>query len=278
MRAKINDFVYGSSGRAVLSMTVLSAVFISAIIGIGLLVINFDQPLGLTMFTVGQIVVTLITLWLMRKLDVFNSTDFTLKGKAKGFLLGWIFILVQLGSVVMTAVTLPEGALTAPDPLHLVMVILHPFIGTGLFEEVLFRGLVLLVLLKVMGQTKKGVVKAVIISSVIFGVVHLANLVVADVLPVVTQVFYASAVGVLFAALYLRTKTLWIPIIYHGFVNVSLQIWSALIDPNAMPQENGGGGLNVIVLLVAIVYLVAGLILLKKVTPDGIVVSESCTE
>jgi len=249
-------------------MSIVGVAVIAAIIGIGFFSMNFDQVAGLTIFTVGQIVLATIVLWFMRGLQVLDRTDFTLKGKAKGFLLTWLCVVIFLGNATMQFIGL-QSYLVAPDPLHLLIVILHPFIGTGFFEEVLVRGLMLMVLLKVFGQTKKGAMSAVVISSVIFGLVHLANLVHTDVLPVVAQVVFASAMGVFFAALYLRTKTLIIPIILHGFINLTSQIWGAFINDDAMPQpyENGGTNIGVIIipLVVGIIHLVIGLVLMRKV-------------
>jgi len=275
----MKDFVFRNGWRAILSMSIVGVVVVVAIIGLGLFSTNFDQAAGLAIFTAGQIVLSIIILCIMRGLQILNPADFTLKGKAKGFLLAWLCVVGFLGNSIMQFIGL-QGYLVAPDPFHLIIVILHPFIGTGFFEEVLVRGLMLLVLLKVFEQTKKGMMNAVIISSVIFGLAHLANLTHTGALPVVAQVIFASAMGIFFAALYLRTKTLIIPIIVHGFVNLTTQIWGAFIDVGAMPQpyENSGEdtGMVIVMLVVGIIHLVIGLVLMRKVTPNRVVESESC--
>jgi membrane protease YdiL (CAAX protease family) len=275
MWQKINNLVYGSYSKAVFSMALVSTIIVVVLItAFGLTTQGWDDVAGLAFFTVGQIVLSIITLLLMHKLNVLNSTDFTIKGKAKGFLLGWVCIVIFTGNTVLNFMSIPYGSFVSPDPLHLIVVALHPFAGTGLFEEVLFRGLVLLVLLKVMEKNKKGMMSAVIISSVIFGLVHLVNLTVADTLPVVIQVFSATGIGVFFAAMYLRTKTLVIPIILHGIVNVSSRIQAPFTYvPQyvySVHEYNDGtniGGL-LIFLAVGIVHLIVGLILLRKAEPN----------
>jgi len=240
---------------------------------------------GALAFRIGtQLVQTLIILLLMWKMDILSPADFTLKGKAKGFLLGWVAIVIPAGNMVLNFMGID---FVAPDPLHLIVAFLQPFIGTGLIEEVLFRGLMLLVLLKAAEQSKKGIMNAVIVSSVIFGLAHFLNLLEADIIRVGTQVVFATGMGVFFSAIYLRTKTLWIPIILHGFFNLSSRIQAPFAYVSSYvgdyigytPQESMSSVdiliMRIPLLVIGVVHLIAGLILLRKVNPDETVESES---
>jgi len=188
----------------------------------------------------------------------------------KGFCLGWLNTIFAICVFTVTFISLPEGSIVVPRPLDFIIAVLHPFLGTGVFEEVLVRGLILKILLLKMGQTKKGIINACLISSAIFGIAHIVNIiVVGELLPVITQVVYATFIGVFYAALFLRTKTLWIPILFHGLTNVSTQIFSVLVSPEVMQNQAEPSVIETL-LPVAIIFpfLIAGLILLRKVKPD----------
>ena len=74
------------------------------------------------------------------------------------------------------------------------------------YEEVMMRGLVLNNFINLYGDSKKGIIYSVCISSLIFGVAHLCNLVELPQLinATLSQVLYASFIGMFFASVYLR--------------------------------------------------------------------------
>lgn len=53
------------------------------------------------------------------------------------------------------------------------------------------------------------ILKSVLTTSVLFGIVHLGNLVCGQVASTILQVIYATVLGLVFTAAYLRTKNLW---------------------------------------------------------------------
>lgn len=86
----------------------------------------------------------------------------------------------------------------------------------GFLEEVIFRGLLF-------ETMKKDSLKAaVIVSSLTFGMGHIINLFNgsgAELIPNILQIIYASATGFMLVMLYLRTKSLVVPIAFHGAFN-----------------------------------------------------------
>jgi len=233
-------------------------------------------PSLLTLFTFGQIILSAIIIFLMKKMHVFNISDFQFRNIGKGFILGWFYFVFAVCAFSMTFFALPKNILIMPDPFALIITVLHPFLGTGVFEEVLFRGLILKILLLTMGHTKKGIIKACLISSVLFGVVHILNIiVVGEYLPVIAQVIYAPFVGVCYAALFLRTKTLWVPILLHGLTNVSTQIFNVLLSPDvlqgSMQNQTDPSLIDAFMPVVfSIPFLIVGLILLRKVKAEDV--------
>jgi membrane protease YdiL (CAAX protease family) len=84
----------------------------------------------------------------------------------------------------------------------------------GFVEETYFRGMMLRALLM------RGPWQAVIISSLFFGILHLLNLTAgANLAATLLQVVYAFALGMMYAALVVRTQTLLPLIVTHGLTN-----------------------------------------------------------
>ena len=104
-------------------------------------------------------------------------------------------------------------------------------LNVGFLEEILFRGF----LFKMM--EKDNVKKAILVSSITFGIGHIVNLLNwADLLPTILQVCYAIAIGYMLVLVFLKSKSIIPYILFHGifnalsiFNNGESQIWSNLL-------------------------------------------------
>ncbi len=104
----------------------------------------------------------------------------------------------------------------------------------GFSEEVMFRGFLLSALRGVMG-----VWPAVILSSVLFGAVHVTNGFITGAWgPAVVQASMAAMSGLAFAALRVRTGSLWPGIVLHGLWDAGLFFMS--LSATAMAEEGSG--------------------------------------
>lgn len=84
----------------------------------------------------------------------------------------------------------------------------------GFLEEVIFRGF----LFKAICKTN--VKRAIIISSVTFGIGHIVNLLNGrDIPETLIQICYAVAIGFLFTIIFYKGKSLWPCIITHSVIN-----------------------------------------------------------
>lgn len=106
------------------------------------------------------------------------------------------------------------------------LALFNVFVGAllvGLCEEFLCRGWLLNEFLERYGDTKKGVWYSIIISGLIFGLIHLGNFFHGqDLVSTVTQIMNASAIGVVFGLIYYKTKNIWSVIVLHGLWDFSL--------------------------------------------------------
>jgi len=287
MWKKINDFIYSHS---ILSTLIYSLFFISILSIFGYLVLEIPQdglPPGINSllpFTILQMALTSAIIFLMRKLEIFQINDFGIKNFGKGLILAWVGIIGIFGTFFMSYFSYnqyPEKIFIFPNIFYLLLVLFHPLIGTALFEETLFRGLVLKILLKKYGHTKNGIILSCVIPSILFGMVHVSNYPLVGI-SVISQIIIPIAHGLFYAALYLRTRTLLVPIFIHGFTNIAHQIFHAIIAPNIFLQIAEAQSQNqlqaevvtfgdvFLILLSTLPYLIAGFILLRKVTPEKI--------
>ena len=271
MWQKINNFV---QKHTVLSVFLLLVLLLLLTTAGGLSIIAGDiveETVGMPIFIVYQLALSIICIFLMRKLHVLNENDFKFINIGNGFLLSWVMLLLAAVQFVSGLSSPPEGGFLKPTPFYLITVILYPFIVSGLFEEVLFRGLVLKILLKKTGGTKNGIIGAFVISATLFGIVHSVNLFWEAPLTVFSSVVFATGGGFFLGAIYLRTKTLIAPILLHGLFNLSSMIWWAF-TPNGptSTSETTLADFLVTFLIAVLPLVIASFVLLRKVDPEGI--------
>lgn len=86
---------------------------------------------------------------------------------------------------------------------------------TCIIEELLFRAILVFELVKFKSKNK-----AIIISSLIFGLIHLINISsIASIGPTLLQVIYTFGLGLILASMYIENKNIILPIIFHFLFN-----------------------------------------------------------
>ena len=144
----------------------------------------------------------------------------------------------------------------------LLLAAINTFISAS-FEELLCRAFALILLVRAfeLKQSKRPYLYAILVSSLLFGLAHLANLISnPDTLgAVLGQVLYAFFIGVGFAACYIITRSLLPLIIIHGAINYMSFISESGLEPDAKTFEDTLG--TVIVCLPLFLF---GLWLLRK--------------
>ncbi|UCC18493.1 MAG: CPBP family intramembrane metalloprotease, partial [Promethearchaeota archaeon] len=125
----------------------------------------------------------------------------------------------------------------------------------GIWEEVTFRGIILNHQLKNSSQST-----SVILNGVLFGLFHLVNLLFgANLLNTILQVFYASCLGISFAYIYTKTRSLLPCILGHYLFNTFGQIFTNGVFPNILNEslyKIFGIGIFPMIIAVLITYLI----------------------
>ena len=163
-----------------------------------------------------------------------NSYVFTQKREkfTKGLFYGLFYIIGAILFILINGVI--NGGLKGG------LSIINIFIGcffVGVAEEFLCRGWLLNEFLERFGNTKKGIWYSIVISGIIFGLLHLGNIYTLgqDIPTTITQVIAAAATGIIFGIIYYKTKNIWTLIALHGLWDFSLFL--SYISPVTMTTE-----------------------------------------
>lgn len=95
----------------------------------------------------------------------------------------------------------------------------------GVYEEFLCRGWLLNEFMERFGQNRKGVVYSVVLSALLFGFMHITNILAGQsVASTIAQIVMATVVGIYLGIVYLKTKNIWTVVILHGLYDFSLSL------------------------------------------------------
>ena len=93
-------------------------------------------------------------------------------------------------------------------------------LAVGFFEEMAFRGCIFTVVLQRCKKNRLGAFLAIVISSVIFGVIHAVNIVAGSSIDaVVLQIGYSFLIGGMCSVILIKTSNIWYCVILHAVYN-----------------------------------------------------------
>lgn len=143
-------------------------------------------------------------------------------------------------------------------------------VGVGAFEEALFRVLLFGGLLSRHGHTKNGIVISGLVSSVVFGAVHVTASAGSFDPLTLAQMFLktvqAGSLGMLLAAVYVRTRSFWGIAAIHALADLFVMAPLALLGGGEEAlgsyvtpalTEEAGLGLVAIAVALVVVYVIA---------------------
>lgn len=133
----------------------------------------------------------------------------------------WSGLAVWLPALAVVVNNLPILALLSGsarvDRSDLVWLFALDSLMIGLFEELAFRGVLFPVLLESRCQTQRGIRLTAVVSSAVFGLIHLVNLLEgAGFAPTVLQVGYSFLIGGMCTVVLLKTGNLIFCILLHA--------------------------------------------------------------
>lgn len=180
---------------------------------------------------IADIIITGICYLLILKLGLKDTAGFNKKGFKKGLILGIPFIIIGIGSVIFSNMGTDFSNIKHISIFNTILFTIN-MLFVGINEEVWMRGLVLNGLMK--KYEKSSIWKPIIISSLIFGLVHLPNIFFVEPLTLLIQVINAMCGGILFATIFIKSKNIFSVIVIHALTDwISLFVASCFIGANS---------------------------------------------
>ena len=109
------------------------------------------------------------------------------------------------------------------------------YVGVGIMEELYLRGLLQNIIEKLFGEKKNATLYAILIASVLFGLGHIFGALGQPVITIIAKTVWATALGVYWGAVYVKTRNLWVPIILHLIINLGAAIPFCFSTSNQYP-------------------------------------------
>lgn len=160
----------------------------------------------LTKSTIPTVLVVFVYILLFRFYERRKVTELSFNRISRYFTLG-VLLGVVLQSLTILVVYLKGGFIVeSVNSLRFIIIGLATALSTAIFEEILLRGIIFRII-----EEKLGSYIALIISALIFGLLHLTN----PNSSLLTALGIATQAGLLLGIAYILTRNLWFPIAIH---------------------------------------------------------------
>jgi membrane protease YdiL (CAAX protease family) len=188
-----------------------------------------------------------------------------------GSVLTWLLALLALAyTVVMYLyVFFGEVRLGFPDP-PLAVAVTADMLTVGALEEMAFRAVLLYALLRLWGDSERGIAMGVLVSAGFFGGVHLLNALLGQPLPqTICQAASSTMMGIFYAVLVLRGGSIWPAVLFHGLLNVFINLKVASLPDFAETVDRSAGSTILLLPVVALAGLLLDRIAPRPVVPEA---------
>jgi len=206
--------------------------------------------------SVIQLASTLFLIFILWRFGWLRDSGFTSIGRGQA----WIIIILLLIYVLAKDIYLMTGdfSFELSHPTLLFWLGLSSLI-TGLFEETVFRGVVLFSFILLWGHSRSGMIKSISVTALLFGGVHILQLAENPVPQTVLTMLAAVLAGFFYGVILLHGRSIWIPIAFHGLHN-------AVVNLN-MAGKNAGETplISFFILVTYIPVFLLGIYLLNKI-------------
>ncbi len=129
-------------------------------------------------------------------------------------------------------------------------------VATGIFEEIMFRGLLFSLIGDMTKKRKYGEVEAILLTSVLFGLTHLMNLFVgANPGATFLQVGYSFLIGCMCNVVLVCSKSMLLPIILHTLFNIGGTLTSSGV-------ASGSQWDDISIIIMAVISVIASAVII----------------
>lgn len=146
----------------------------------------------------------------------------------------------------------------------------------GIFEEFLCRGWIQNEFIERFAKNRKEVILSIILSSLIFGGMHITNIWLGGqgVLETIAQIIQATGLGILLGSVYYRTKNIWASVFLHGFWDFAVFLGQVNIIKDCTTVNTSTQYLLYTLassILLTVVYILISMYILRKSKTNKII-------
>lgn len=171
--------------------------------------------------SIVKVIIFLLFFALQYAMGWMSVTGFASLPKAKDWT--WIILILVYKILVEAFAFTGDVQLFLPQSSLGWIEVAYSF-ATGLLEETLFRALIFYPMFVAWGSTRAGLIRSAIFSGMYFSLTHLFNLMVNPVGAVVAQAIILTIPGILYAAILLKTRSIYPAIIIHSLTNLFVNV------------------------------------------------------
>lgn len=180
---------------------------------------------------------------------------------------GLLLVLPALGFVIHNMFDVEKMVFGFMDPdskVNFAPLCLLLGMAPGVAEEIVFRGIPCSNWMRV-AKDEGGVMKCALFTAVAFGLVHGLNILSgAPVFATIFQVCYAFALGFFFAAVFLRTGSMWPTMIAHTLIDFAAFLFMDIDKGGIITEELKINADFYVTVVLSVIVLLFGLFLLRR--------------
>ncbi len=147
----------------------------------------------------------------------YRVLDPIVKPRGKNLLYILPALVIAINNMPIIPLILGQSRVTAEY--GKIILLLFECMAVGFFEEMAFRSVVMLGIMENRRSTKKDIFVSVLLSSAVFGLVHIINLFQSPSVMVALQILYSALIGAMCAVVLLLTRNIWACVVIHGLFN-----------------------------------------------------------
>ena len=186
--------------------------------------------------SLGTLAATAAVLLVMWRLGWLRPAGITVLGSRRLWLAVGVLTLALMAVHGLAFFGKIGVVLSTADAIDRALGILQRNAVVGIVEETLFRGLLLYALVRAWGDTRRGLLGAIAVPALIFGVIHLMQLAYGNSLDdTLMTVLNATVSGFWYGMLVILGGSLWPAVLVHAATNAAVQIPGASLvgfDPS----------------------------------------------
>ena len=245
----------------------ITIIFVSLLLFYGILLVFGGNIAGLlyqalfygkynTMF-ISEIVLlifALVMLAVRKRLNILKPQG---KSIVYGIKRGIPIFVVSLISLMSSLTGIMGEELNVPNLISLIILA----VTIGMAEEFFFRGFIQGEIVDAYGKSRKQVIISVVVSGVIFGLVHLTNALSGqDIITTLMQVIQASSLGILLGSIYFITKNIWSVVFLHAFYDFAIMLGEVNSYKDCINSTDISMVMLIFTLVASLVYVVIYLV------------------